>query len=414
MAIIEKLANDLVVIVEEIDHLESVAYNLFLRGGVVNDPEERVGASLVLAELIGRGAGELDSRALSDAFDARGISHQEASSLNRYVLRCSLLSDYLSDALELTAKMVKQPRLPQEELASIKSLLIQDIEALKDNPSRRALVELAKLYFPVPFNRPVIGELEGINATSLKDIVALKEQCFLPGGAVLSVAGKVKASRVIKEAGKVFTGWSGEGPGIPDFKGFPKPQAYHIDSNSAQLQIALIYPSAKFGDHDYYAAKVLNGILSGGMFGRLFIEVREKKGLCYSIYSRHGSTAEYGTVTVYAGTTPERAQETLDTIIEVLTGIKGTISDEELERAKANIVSALVIGEESTGARAASNASDWWTSGRVRTLDEIKEKIFNVTIEDINRHLEAYSPLNCSILTLGSRRLELPVDNKGE
>jgi predicted Zn-dependent peptidase len=149
-------------------------------------------------------------------------------------------------------------------------------------------------------------------------------------------------------------------------------------------------------------------MLGASMFGRLFMEVREKRGLCYSVYARHSANNSYGTLTAYVGTTPERAQESLDVLLAELARLKGTVTDDELNRAVTNLKAALVMGEESPGSRASSNATDWWLLGRVRTLQELSSHIDAVTSSSVDEFLERYPFAPCSILTLGPRKLDVP------
>ena len=149
-------------------------------------------------------------------------------------------------------------------------------------------------------------------------------------------------------------------------------------------------------------------LLGASMFGRLFVELREKRGLCYSVYARHGSTMSYGTVTAYVGTTPERAQESLDVLVGEMEKLHGSVTIDELERAKTNLKAALVMGEESPGSRAASNATDWWFLKRIRPLSEINGEIDKVTIESVNDFLRVYPFRPASLLTLGKNELKVP------
>jgi predicted Zn-dependent peptidase len=406
---IETLTNGLTVIVEEMPHVESVAYDLMIPGGVILDNERRIGASLVLAELTSRGAGGLRAEELSNAFDICGIRHGESAGHDRYIYSGTLLSSHLEEALRLVALMVTKPNFPENELEGIKKLLIQDIAALEDNPTRKAIHELSARYYPQPYDRSSLGTLEGIEAASISDLRSEWRSLFRPEGAVLSIAGKVSAATVHKLVEQTFGDWHGKAAKIPALGKLPRHQNIHIESESAQLQIALAYPSAPFGHPLYYASKVCASILSGGMFGRLFIEVREKRGLCYSVFARHSATKYYGTMLVYAGTTPERAHETLQVLTAELQKVIGSVEREELSRAKANLKASLVIGEESSGARAGSNASDWWLDKRVRTLDEIKAGIDTVDSALVDRCMKEFSSRSYMLLTLGSKRLEVQV-----
>jgi predicted Zn-dependent peptidase len=402
-----QLANGLSVIVEEMDHVESASYDLVLPGGFICDVSGKIGASLVLSELIGKGAGTFDSRALSEAFDGAGIRHGEGTGMDRYTLSGSLVSSKLERALELVSYMVLAPRLPEEDIAPIQSILLQDIEALKDSPARRSMVELTKRFYPAPYNRSSLGEAEGIRSVDRALMVKMHKNFFNPKGAILSIAGKVRASSVIKVVSELFGGWSGDGVELPEFGDLPGHDYYHIPDDSAQMQIVMAVPSVRFSADLYYEGKIASSILGASMFGRLFVEVREKRGLCYSVYARHGATNHYGTMTAYVGTTPERAQESLDVLVGEFQKLRGTITQEELNRCRTNLKASLVMGEESPGARAGSNATDWWLLRRIRTLSEINDAIDRVSIDGLNAFLERYPFQPCSILTLGRSPLSV-------
>jgi predicted Zn-dependent peptidase len=238
-------------------------------------------------------------------------------------------------------------------------------------------------------------------------MVDLHKRFFRPGGAILSIAGNVRADSVLKAVEELFANWEGGGAELPAFGARPAHDYHHVADDSAQMQIVLASPSVKFGDTFYYEAKIATSILGASMFGRLFVEVREKRGLCYSVYARHGASNLYGTTTAYVGTTPERAQESLDVLLGEFERLPGTITQEELDRSRTNLKSSLIMGEESPGARAGSNATDWWLLKRVRTLAEINEQIDKVSILSLNEFLEAYPYKPCSVLTLGRAPLSI-------
>ncbi len=402
-----QLANGLSVIVEEMDHVESASYDLVLPGGFVSDLPGQVGASLVLSELIGKGAGGLDSRALSEAFDGAGIRHGEGTGMDRFTLSGSLVSSKLERALELVSSIVLAPRLPAEDIEPIQSILLQDIEALKDSPARRSMVELTKRFYPPPYNRSSLGEIEGIRSVDRALMAQMHKKFFNPKGAILSIAGKVRATHVLKVVDELFGNWAGEGVELPEFGALPSHDYYHIPDDSAQMQIVMAMPSVRFSDELYYEGKIAASILGASMFGRLFVEVREKRGLCYSVYARHGATNRYGTMTAYVGTTPERAQESLDVLVGEFQKLQGTITQEELSRCRTNLKASLIMGEESPGARAGSNATDWWLLRRIRTLSEINEAIDRVTLSGLKEFLDRYPFQPCSILTLGRAPLSV-------
>jgi predicted Zn-dependent peptidase len=403
-----QLPNGLTVIVEEMDHVESVSYDMLVPGGLIVDDAATVGASLIFAELLGRGAGGFDSRALSAAFDAAGIRHGEGVGMDRFTLSGSLVADKLERALELLSLVVREPKLPEEEIPSIQSVMLQDISSLNDNPARKSMVELTKRYYPEPFNRSSLGDADGISSSTRATMMELYRRYFVPERAILSVAGKVHAAEVVSWVERYFGSWAGSGSDLPKFGSISPHRYFPLEVESAQLQIVMAAPSVKFSEPAYYDGKIAVSLLGASMFGRLFVEVREKRGLCYSVYARHGATASYGTVTAYVGTTPERAQESLDVLLGEFEGLRGSVTEDEMARAKTNLKAALVMGEESPGSRAASNAGDWWLLKRIRSLQEISSGIDAVSLESIDGFLERYPFRPCSILTLGKRPLEIP------
>ncbi len=409
MAIVtKKLTNGLSVIIEEMDHVESASYEVVIPGGIITDGSNEIGASIVLPELIGKGAGKLDSRSLSEAFDGAGIRHGEGVGMDRFSLSGSMVATKLDRALELVSLMIKAPRLAESDIEPIQSILLQDIEALKDNPARRAMVELTKRFYPAPFNRSSLGEANGIQGVTAKRMQEMHRSFFRPEGAIVSIAGKVEAERVCAVLSELLGDWSGTGPALPKFTNRPKHDYYHIDDESAQLQIVMASPAVKFSDPLYYEGKIVASVLGSSMFGRLFVEVREKRGLCYSVYARHGATTDYGTMTAYVGTTPERAQESMDVLLGEFERLPGTITQDELDRSRTNLKASVIMGEESPGARAGSNATDWWLLKRVRTLQEIHEAIDRVTLDSVNEYLKQYPFKPCSVLTLGKAPLRVP------
>ena len=401
------LPNGLTVLLESLPHLHSFSYSLLLPGGLIADPENAQGASLILAELLSRGAAGKDSRELSDLFESAGISHSEAVNEDYFSLAGSCLSAQAHTALRLLADLVRRPTLPESEIEPIRSVLIQEILGLADNPARRAFQEFDKLYYPKPINRSEYGTQEGLLATDLAVIKDLWETCFKPQGAVLSLAGKFDADVIEQQVYEIFGSWQGSGFKKSAPAKFPSRLYKHIDEKSAQLQIVMGYPSSAFGTDRYYVAKVATEILAGGFCGRLFTEVREKRGLCYSVHASHSSTPEYGVITAYAGTTTERAQETLDVMLTVLTGLPGSVAVDELARAKANLLTGLIISQEPARARAGGNAIDYAYGRKVRSLDDIKSAILAVTAEEIDAYVAEFSPERFSLLTLGAKKLEL-------
>ncbi len=150
-------------------------------------------------------------------------------------------------------------------------------------------------------------------------------------------------------------------------------------------------------------------VLSGGMSSRLFTEVREKRGLCYSVSASLHNLKDHARVLCYAGSKTERAQETLDVMVAELKRLADGIGEDELERCRARAKSSLIMQQESSGARASSMARDWYHLGRVTTLEEVRRKIDELTVPAILEHLSRFPAKDFTFLTLGPTELALPV-----
>ncbi|MCB0323988.1 MAG: insulinase family protein [Bdellovibrionales bacterium] len=181
-----------------------------------------------------------------------------------------------------------------------------------------------------------------------------------------------------------------------------------MERDTSQVQIALAFPSVAIEHPDYYTARVAVGVLSGGMAGRLFVEVREKRGLVYRVSASHSAARGRAAVFASAGTTPENAEETLAVMLRELRNMKEGASDEELKRAKADLKSRLIMQSELSSVRASAMVNDWWNLKRLRTLEEIKAAIDKVTSADISRHFEEHPFEPATLVTLGPKALSLP------
>jgi len=159
---------------------------------------------------------------------------------------------------------------------------------------------------------------------------------------------------------------------------------------------------------DYFQAWGAVGVLSGGMSARLFTEVRERRGLCYSVYATYHTLRDLGGVFCYAGTSAERAQETLDVTVAELLRLAQGVEAHELDRLKARIKSALIMQQESSSARSSAIGRDWYHLGRVRNLEELGRLVDELTWRTISEYLADNPPHDFTIVTLGPRQLELP------
>ena len=403
-----RLANGLTVVGEPLPEKQAVAWNFLIPAGSATEPGGREGLSNVLESLVQLGAGSRDSRALSDALDDLGIDRGGGADVEYTTFGGATLGDYLPQALELYADIILRPRLPEDEWEAQRDLALQSLRSLEDSPASKMFVELRRVYFPNSFGRSPMGTESGLQALSLEDLRMDHAARYKPQNAILAVAGSFDWDKVVAQAEALFGGWNGAAPQAGEASAVTNGQYVHIPHESAQHHIGVAYAGRSVDDPDYYAYRLAASVLSGGMGARLFTELREKEGLCYSVSASPSSVRGHGFMLSYVGTQPDRAQRSLDKLIEELVRMKDGVSDDELERARVKMMSSLVMQEESSRSRAGSIARDQWILGRVRPTDEILDAMNKVTPDSIRAYYEAHPATGFTIVTLGPNALQVP------
>jgi predicted Zn-dependent peptidase len=401
------LPNGLVLLAERMEHVRSAAMNFLVPAGAAFDPAGKLGVGTVLAALITRGAGDRDSRQLTLALDNLGIDRDESVGAVNLRFWGSTLARNLPAALDIYADILLRPHFPDEELEPVQALAVQDIQSLEDAPQQKVMVELRRRYYPPPLNKDKRGRQADIEGLAIADVTAQYRRLFRPNGAILSVAGNIEWEPLKAQVERLFGGWA-RGEQLDAVPEAHAPRSEHLHKDTQQTQIALAFPSVPVGHPDYYSARAAAAVLSGGMSSRLFTEVREKRGLCYSVYAFHETFKDRGAMLAYAGTRADRAQQTLDVTMAELRGLVSGITADEIDRVKAGLKSSLIMQEESTSARAGAIATDWYYLGRVRDFDEIQAAIDALTPAAILDHLARFPVKDVTLVTLGPDPLTLP------
>jgi predicted Zn-dependent peptidase len=401
--------NGMTLLAESMSHVRSAALNFLVPAGCMYDPPERLGTASVLSDLVTRGAGPRDSRELTLALDNLGLDRDESVGSYHTRFWAATLARNLPMALEMYADILRRPHLPDDEVEPVRALAIQDLQGLEDEPRQKMLIELRHRLYPPPLSHDRRGTMTGLSSLTLTDLRAFYRRLFRPAGTILSVAGNIDWEPLRAQVDQLFGDW--EGGAEPTLELGPQPsRRAHLPKETTQTQIGIGYASVPFGHPDYYAALGAVNVLSGGMSARLFTEVREKRGLCYSVWASYQTFKDRASVLCYAGTTNERAQETLDVTLAELQRLQKGVTAEEVERVQAGLKSSLIMQEESTSARAGTLASDWFYLGRVRSQEEIHLAIDALTPRKIAGHVRRHPPGDFTIVTLGPKRLRVKRD----
>ena len=383
----ERWPNGLTVALEERD-FPGVAFQLLVPAGAVGDPEGLEGASTLLEGWLWKGAGELDARGLAQALDALGVRRTSGAGLEYTAFAANFLPEVLEEVLRLYALLLTGPRLPEEGFEAVRSVALQSLLSQEDQPARKLFSELRRRVFLSPHGRDPLGREEDLKRATPK---ALREDFgrrYTPRGAILAVAGGVSWERLLG-ALEPLALWEGEEALYPPPL-LASPERFALRRPTAQVQIGLAYPDVGPEDPGFYAARLALEVLSGGMSSRLFTEVREKRGLVYAVSAFPASVKGQGLLMAYAGTTKERAKETLAVMLQEMERLAEGVTEEELARARVGLKTALIMGDESIRARASSMARDLYMLGRVRPLSEIEAAIQGTPLAEVNAFLRAH------------------------
>ncbi len=402
----DTFSNGLTLVAQPMPWLESAAFSIAVPAGFRYDPADKIGLANFVCEMVQRGCGELDSRRFVEALDLLGVDYSSSAGVYNTNFGGAMQADQLLDAISIFADVVRRPRLPADQLDDGRLVCFQEIKSLEDDLSQQTLMAIRHRFYGDPDGRHCEGTMESVAAIEQADIESFFEQVYRPNGLIIACAGKLDWDSLRDHVEELFGDWQPKPD--PVIKVHPPQHGmHHIPYESEQTHIAIAYPGIPYSHDDYFLQRGAIGVLSGGMSSRLFAEVREKRGLCYTVFASSSSLKDRGAILCYSGTSSDRAQQTLDVLIEQLLELANGIRDDELQRLKIQIRSGLVMAQESCRARASSIAGDWFHLGRVRTLDEINETVNGLSVDSINKYLSENPPANFDVVTLGSQPLEM-------
>lgn len=405
------LDSGLVLLVERMDGVRSAAISWTLPAGAARDPDNRQGLAAMWHELVLRGAGELDSRAHADALDRLGATRGCDVGMHYLRLGMTLLGERVLEALPLLVDMVRRPRFEAGAIEPVRDLCLQSLASLADEPQQRAALAARSRHHAAPMDRSGMGNEAGLAAITRDDIVDGWQRHVVPIGSVLAIAGPVDADAVAARLNTLLKGWTGKAADVA--RGPAPARGYaHETDDSNQVQILALFDAPPESHAEARLERAAAAVLSGGMSGRLFTEVREKRALCYSVSAGYSTEKDGGTLSAYVGTTPERAQESLDVLWTELSRLAtpaGRVTPEELQRAAVGMKSRLIFSGESTAARAAALTGDYVRLGRARPLAELTAQIDALTLDELNAYLARRTAGRPTIQTLGPTALTPPV-----
>ncbi|HKI56426.1 MAG TPA: pitrilysin family protein [Trueperaceae bacterium] len=394
--------NGLWLLFEPMPWLPTLSATLLMPFGSGTDPTGMGGSGTVLHDWIQRGAGGLDSRAHSDALEGLGVRRGGSAGREAASLGVSFLADELASVLPLVASMASEPRLEEAEFAPARELAQEELASLADAPTQRLFNALMERFLDGGPGRSPYGTREGLAALTPATVREDAGRRLGPRGAILAMAGGAEWQQVLEVAGRAFGSWQGDAMPLAE-PALRPPGTQHVRADSAQTQIGVAFPAPAPGDPEVYTYDLALHVLSGSMGARLFTEVREKRGLVYSVGASYRALHGFGYTLGYAGTTPDRADETLRVLLAEIRRLTEGAEADEFERALTGVLSSVVMQGESSGARASRLASDALLQGRTRTLGEIRREVEAVDLERLNGYLQEHPFPEATVVTLGPK-----------
>ncbi|MDP9172585.1 MAG: insulinase family protein [Planctomycetota bacterium] len=400
-------SNGLTLLCEKMPAMQSAAMTLMLPAGSATDPVDRTGSATVISDMVLRGAGDRDNRRLTDYLDSLGLQRSCSVSVHHTRFSCAAVASKVVESLGVYSDIVRRPMMPESGFAAARDLALQSLEGIEDDPRQKLLIKLREWFLPSPLGRNPMGQVDHLEKLTLDLCKADWKMRYQPKEGILAIAGNIDFEQVKGEVGKHFGDFTGIG--AAPIKVMPPPGLFHHEKQeSEQTHIGIAYPSIEETDPDYYLVRLACEVLGGGMSGRLFTEMREKRALCYSVWAGYTSLKGKGGILGYAGSSNDRAQATLDCMIEEIRRLHKGVTLAELNRAKIGLKASTIMAGESTSARAGAIAHDFFIRGRIRTLDEIKQAIDGVSLEQVNAYLAAHEPGPFTIVTVGPKKLKMP------
>jgi predicted Zn-dependent peptidase len=371
------------VVTEAMPSIRSMAVGLWIKTGSRNETPAQAGVSHFLEHLLFKGTKRFSSVEIDQIFDAMGAEINAGTGKETTSVYSRFLDRHLDRAFDLMADMVLRPAY--QEVDSERQVVIEEIAMYEDEPSDKVHDVLAEAIFgDHPLGRPIIGTAEVVGSVPVSEIGGYHDARYVGSNLVVAAAGNVEHDRVVELTQRhcQVDAVSADGAGSPPAGVEPRLRFYQ--KQTEQYHLCLGGPGLPRGDERRFVMRVLDTILGGSTSSRLFQEVREKRGLAYSVYSYTSQFVDSGQIGVYVGTRPDNVREAMEVIgTELRRVVEEPVSDEELERAKENVKGRLVLSLESTLTRMNRLGSSVLMDVPLLSLDEMVAAIDAVTVDDI-------------------------------
>ena len=383
---ISSLSNGLTVVSDPMANLESAALGVWVSTGSRNEMPSEMGLSHMLEHMAFKGTKSRSARQIAEEIEAVGGYLNAYTSREQTAFHARILKNDVALALDIVADILANPIFAAEELERERQVVLQELGQARDTPDDIVFDHLQSvIYQGQPLGWPILGGEATVSAFTPAALRDYSRRQYRAKSMILVSSGAVTHGEIIAIAEEKFAGLAADRNG-------PTPPAHYVggdfrdEQDLEQAHIVYAFPGVAANDPDFHVAQLHAMVLGGGMSSRLFQEVREKRGLCYSIYAFTSNFQDTGFTGIYAGTGEKEAGELSAVIAGEMEAMTKSIGDAELTRAKAQLKSGLLMGLERPGTRAEQIAGQMFTLGRLQSVAEIVGQIEAVDTAALKRH----------------------------
>jgi predicted Zn-dependent peptidase len=382
------LPNGLRVITEEMPHVRSVAVGVWIDVGSRHEAPEESGISHFIEHMVFKGTAHRSAEDIACSVDSIG-GHLDAFTMKETVaFTAKVLDRHLPRGIDVLADLVLNPAFREEDIVKEKGVVLEELKMDEDNPDYLIHEMFSRSFWKGhALGRPIIGNSETISGFQRDQVRAFFEKVYQPSNLLITAAGNIKHADMVKLVDERFSGLKAGAYIKGDVTPAPQTEIIQRDKPSLeQTHLCLGVDTFAANDERRFAGYVLNTLLGGGVSSRLFLKIREQEGLAYSVFSDLSLYTDTGCLSVYAGTSVENAARVIEHVTREFRNLKDApVPAEELERAKDHLKGSLMLSLESTSSRMANLARQEQYFGRFPSLDEISDRIDQVTAEQIQQ-----------------------------
>jgi len=400
---------------EKIDYVKSASIGIWVNVGSNNENEETNGLSHFIEHMLFKGTENRKANEIAEDIDNLGGQLNAFTSKECTCFYVKVLDENIKDAVDILSDMFFNSLFQQEEIDKEISVVIEEIKMYEDSPEDVVHDKLTELIFknsPMAYN--ILGIEENLKTFTTKKVVEYMKKNYTPYNTVIAVAGSFDEQEFVNMINEKFKDWHNDNIKHVDPEAEYKRSVVGVNKDLEQLHMCIGNKTIGRHHKNYYPLLVLNNLFGGTMSSRIFQEVREKKGLVYSIYSFVSNYSNTGIFSIYAGMSYNQAEDALRTILKEMISIKnGNISDEEFNRAKQQIKGNYILGLESTSSRMSSIGRRELLYNEIQYPEEVIESINNVKKKDVlNVAAELFDIDSLSITFTGNLNKNKDIEDK--